>query len=132
MARILLIEPNKLLGRTYATALQHVGHNVILTDSAQAAVNAADCGSPDIVVMELQLVGHNGIEFLYEFRTYSEWQQIPVLIHSLVPPTEFSTNLVLWGELSASAYLYKPRTSLQQLIRAVNLYALSAGQLAAA
>lgn len=119
MARILLIEPNTILAKTYQAALQHAGHEVILTDNAQGAINGADQATPELVVMELQLTAHNGVEFLYEFRSYPDWQEVPVIIHSLIPKRAFDPGLALWRELNISDYLYKPQTSLHQLLRAV-------------
>src|SRR5665213_2435889 len=117
MAQILLVEPDRLLARTYAEALSGDGHEVVVAANAQAAVSSADTTRPDLVILELQLIEHSGIEFLYEFRSYQEWQDIPVLIHTMVPPTEFADSReILAGELSVNIYLYKPRTSLRQLI----------------
>lgn len=100
------------------------GHAVTVCASAQSAIFAADDETPDVVVLELQLIEHSGIEFLYEFRSYPEWQAIPALVLSHVPPAEFSTSRqVLSGELGVRGYHYKPQTSLQVLCRAVNQYA---------
>lgn len=67
--------------------------------------------------MELQLVGHSGIEFLYEFRSYPDWQNVPLIIHTHVPPSEFAgARDLLMKELGAHTYLYKPHTSLKKLL----------------
>jgi len=120
MAQILLVEPDKILAETYGQALASAGHQVAVRAGAQAAILAADQAQPDLVILELQLVEHSGIEFLYEFRSYGEWQAIPVIIHSSVPPAEFTDSWpILQGQLGVNAYLYKPHASLQQLINAV-------------
>lgn len=119
MARILLIEPDRLLAGSYAQALQLAGHQVNAASSAQAAILTADAVTPDLVILELQLVEHSGIEFLYEFRSYPDWQNIPVLIQTQVPQSEFAGSWqLLQKELGVQAYLYKPRTSLRQLVSA--------------
>lgn len=119
MARILLVEPDRLLARTYYQALAGDGHQVMPAAGAQSAITAADQAQPDLVILELQLIEHSGIEFLYEFRSYLEWQAIPVLIHTNVPPGEFSGSWdILARELGVDVYLYKPRTSLKQLLAA--------------
>jgi DNA-binding response OmpR family regulator len=126
MARILLIEPDRLLARTYLAALQAVGHGVTVCASAQAAIFAADETLPDLVILELQLIEHSGIEFLYEFRSYAEWRATPVIICSHVPPTEFASSIgLLQRELGVRAYYYKPRTSLRELLAAVHEHTLS-------
>lgn len=123
MAQILLIEPDRLLGETYAQALISDGHRVIACAGAQAAILAADQNRPDMVILELQLIKHSGLEFLYEFHSYSEWQPVPVLIQTSVPPGEFAENWqLLKNELGIQAYLYKPTTTLGQLVARVNEY----------
>lgn len=120
MPNILLIEPDRLLAQTYHQVLTEAGHQVVACAGAQAAVMAADKIRPDLVILELQLVEHSGIEFLYEFRSYPEWQTIPVLIHTHVPPAEFNESWPILGrELGVDIYLYKPRTSLRQLLATV-------------
>lgn len=116
---VLLIEPDRILAKTYRTALEAAGHTVATTGSAQTAVHLADEQLPDAVVLELQLAHHNGVEFLYEFRSYPEWQQVPVIIHTFVPLTELKDSPTLAGELGVSHLLYKPATSLEQLCQAV-------------
>jgi DNA-binding response OmpR family regulator len=117
MAQILLIEPDRLLTETYYQALVAAGHQVAACAGAQAAITAADQARPDLVILELQLIEHSGIEFLYEFRSYPEWQSIPVLIQTQVPPGEFADSWqLLRHELGINAYLYKPQTSLRQLL----------------
>ncbi len=123
MANILFIEPDRILAETYYQALTSAGHNVIVTPSAQTAIMVADQFKPDLIVLELQLIEHSGIEFLYELRSYLDWQKLPVIVQSQVPPGEFANNWrLLKQELGIAAYLYKPNTSLQQLINAVQDY----------
>lgn len=120
MAKVLLIEPDRVLADTYRRALQTAGHHVYICASAQAGVLAADQVNPDLVVLELQLVAHNGAEFLYEFRSYPDWQQVPVIVHTHVPPAHFGGSLpAIRQQLGICEYLYKPTTTLRQLLGAV-------------
>jgi DNA-binding response OmpR family regulator len=123
MMQILLVEPDRVLAKTYAEVLIAAGHHVVAAATAQSAVQAADAVVPDLVILELQLIEHSGIEFLYEFRSYVDWQDIPVLIHSHVPPAEFNDAAQqLKTELGVRAYLYKPHTSLRELLAHVSQY----------
>lgn len=109
-----------MLSETYVQALTNAGHQVRVARTAQAAIHAADELTPDAVVLELQLVAHSGIEFLYEFRSYADWQKIPVVVVSNVPPQEFNQSIdALKTRLGVRAYLYKPATNLKRLLRAV-------------
>ncbi|HET6924906.1 MAG TPA: response regulator [Candidatus Saccharimonadales bacterium] len=123
--KILLVEPDATLARIYRLALEHDAHQVRTAATAQEGIQVADAWRPELVILELQLVSHSGIEFLYEFRSYDDWQSIPVIIHSFIPPAEFVASRVLCDELGIADFLYKPRTSLQQLRRRVGQNVLS-------
>jgi DNA-binding response OmpR family regulator len=112
---ILLIEPNRLLGNTYRQSLKNAGHKVTLTPGALRAIQAVDKRQPDLIILELQLIGHSGVEFLYEFRSYPEWHHIPVILHTMVPPQSLQISETLLEQLNINAYLYKPSTTLRTL-----------------
>ncbi|TAH32286.1 response regulator transcription factor [Candidatus Saccharibacteria bacterium] len=116
---ILLIEPDVLLAESYTRAFEAAGHSVAVARSAQTAVHTADEQQPDVVVLELQLPMHNGVEFLYEFRSYPEWLHVPVIIHSFTPPSEYDQAATLERELGVQRCLYKPETSLANLCATV-------------
>jgi len=117
---VLLLEPNTLLAQTYTQALQQDGFSVAHAASAQTAVFAADKHQPDVVILELQLPEHSGLEFLHEFRSYPEWKDVPVIVHSMLPPTQtIQVEESLRRDLGVKALLYKPRTSLTQLLQTV-------------
>ena len=121
MSQILLLEPDRLLSKTYLDALKSVGHKVQVCHSAQFAIMCADEIKPNVVIMELQLVSHGGIEFLYEFRSYIDWQKIPIIILTNVPTIEFSdSQQLLEDELKVEMYLYKPHTNLNKLLQSIN------------
>jgi DNA-binding response OmpR family regulator len=118
VSRILLIEPDYILGSIYRKAFEDIGHQVILANGAQSGIMAADKAKPDLVILEIQLVEHSGIEFLYEFMSYCEWQDVPVVINTHVPISEFVGSWDILKEvLGIKEYLYKPQTSLTRLLK---------------
>lgn len=122
--KILLLEPDKVLADTYRQLLMSQGHKVVMCATAQAAIFAADDLQPDLVITELQLTSHSGIEFLYEFRSYDDWTDVPVMILTNVPAGEFAGSWeLLKNELGVASYHYKPLTSLRTLLRSVNALA---------
>lgn len=118
--KVLLIEPDKKLGGTYQRALEAVGHDVVVAAHAQDAVHAADQKRPELVVLELQLTAHNGIEFLYEFRSYPEWRGIPVILLTMVSPGSLQITDDMMASFGIVRCLYKPATTLKQLVSAVS------------
>ena len=120
MTNIILIEPDPILAKIYTAALKDAGHNVAYSRHAQSAVHLADQKPPQLIILELQLPGHNGIEFLYEFRSYPEWQDVPVILHTLVRTRDLEAQLPRFEHLGIVGYLYKPATNLRQLVQSVN------------
>ncbi len=116
---ILLVEPDKKLGVIYASGLEAAGHSVQWAAHAQDAVHLADANRPELIILELQLAGHNGIEFLYEFRSYPEWQGIGVVLLTLVPPASLQITQAMMDRLGIIGCLYKPATTIKQLVSVI-------------
>lgn len=115
--KVLLIEPDKVLGQTLETALQQAGHAVSWLRNAQKALDALDERVPDLIILEIQLNTHNGIEFLYEIRSYVEWQDIPTIVHTINPKALDTAFASAFEQLGVRSVLYKPRTSITQLLQ---------------
>lgn len=116
---VLLLEPDRALAKTYHDLLVTRGLRVVVAHHAQDAIGCADAQTPTVVVADVQLGEHNGLEFLYEFRSYAEWRSIPVVVLTGVPPH----NLLITGQhmdqLGIYACLYKPATTLRKLQQVV-------------
>lgn len=117
MGRIVLIEPDVVLAQQYQKAITDDANEVVVTHSAATALSALD-EPADMIILELQLGSHNGIEFLYEIRSYQDLATIPVVVLSNVNPS-YVTTAQGYELLGISEYLYKPQTSLQQLKRTI-------------
>lgn len=113
--QILLIEPDKILASQTEEFLASKGYQVTVAHTAQVAIVEADRKSPDIVVLEVLLTKHSGIEFLYEFRSYTEWQNVPVIIFSRVTKSELGLFAKTLSDLHIRGVLYKPTASLDKL-----------------
>jgi CheY-like chemotaxis protein len=119
MANVLLVEPDRILAKNYLSALKSAGHDVVWRSSGQAAVHAADEVRPDVILLELQMPGHNGLEFLYELRSYPEWQDIAVILLTMVPDMALRSEEPILERLGVKGYLYKPQTKLRHVVLAV-------------
>lgn len=119
MAKVLIVEPDKVLAGHYAAALRQAGHETRLSHAAQEAINVTDSWMPDVVLLELQLGRHNGVEFLYELRSYTEWQHLPVVVNTLIPITNPGIRILLQGDQAVRAYHYKPATKLADILASI-------------
>ncbi len=121
---ILLVEPDQILGGAVQSALVASSYDVVWRRTAQTALDALDApsasGLPDLIILELQLGLHNGIEFLYEIASYPEWQHISVIVHTINAKAQDEIYGESFGQLKVKAILYKPKTSTTQLVRVVN------------
>lgn len=121
MARVLLIETDHNLAANVGEYLRRDGYEVIWHKDPQAAIESADIEHPEIVVLDLVLSSHNGVEFLYELRSYPEWQRLPVIIFSNVTQAELEASHQGLAQLDIAAYHYKPITRLDELAQSVKL-----------
>lgn len=118
MPSILLLEPDALLANQYTKALQSQDYHVRTAIDAATALQRIDETVPAALVLELQLGQHNGLELLYEIRSYEDLRALPVIILSLVEPDHI-VSVPSYKHLHIAAYLYKPDTSLDKLCRVV-------------
>ncbi|HET9721663.1 MAG TPA: response regulator [Candidatus Saccharimonadales bacterium] len=117
--RVLLIEPDRPLADHIAAFLSRADFTVETHSDPQAAIMIADANSPDIVIMDLLMASHSAIEFLYEFRSYPEWQGVPVIVLSSLSEDElrpFSQSLC---QLNIHKHIYKPHIQFNALVREV-------------
>lgn len=117
---VLLVEPDLILARMYRQAFEQDGYDVSHVADAQSAINMADKQRPNVVVLEMQLTLHSGAAFLYEFRSYVDWFDIPVVLHTLIPISRLQPYQRALDELGVSDVLYKPETSLQSLLSVIS------------
>lgn len=82
MRSILVIEPDKPLANALYRKLISMKFNVTLAHNVSSAISEVDLNKPDLVILELQLPINNGIEFLYEMKSYPDMFSIPVIIYS--------------------------------------------------
>lgn len=123
--QILLIEPDVVLANTYCDTFRRLGYRVDHERNAAAAIATADVCRPDMVIMELQLAAHSGAAFLYEFRSYTDWQHIPIIVHTLLPPDALAVFEQTFHELGVKDVLYKPQTTLRRLVDCVQKHVVS-------
>ncbi|MDQ3123334.1 MAG: response regulator [bacterium] len=115
MSYVLLLEPNHILGDQYSKYLKKHGYQIKWCQTGQQAIFKTDFSKPNLIITELLLAAHNGIEFLYELRSYPEWQDIPVIILSRLQRSQLAVSDKMLDELGVQHFLYKPETSLKRL-----------------
>ena len=118
--RLLLIEPDNTISTILAKEVANDAVSVSVVHTAEQAIAASDDHAPDVVVTELALADHSAMGFLYEFRSYPEWQRIPVIVYSKHELTRAILGSRDWKLLNIYRYLYKPKVSLRQVTAAIH------------
>ena len=126
MAQILLIEPDKILAGHIRDYFADANHKVAAHNDLQQAIAAVDRTQPSLVILELQLAGRSGIEFLYEFRSYPDLQTVPIIIYSSLKQEEIAAYGGVFRDLGVSDILYKPEARLNVLLKMAENHLASA------
>ena len=119
---VLVIEPNRVMAQCIAKELAKDNMSTVVVSSAEGALEYAAEHTPDAVITEMSLPGHSGLEFIYEFRSYSEWQDIPLVINTSVKIPGFITQTFDWDLLNITEYIYKPKRHISDLRSAITLH----------
>ena len=120
--RVLILEPDKQLAQIISKYLKGIGLKVDVANSAEQAISLADNHRPDLVCLELIMDGHNGLEFIYEFKSYQDWLDVPIVIYSEFSSEELAVNPKLLRLMDVKDHLYKPTSSLEELSKTILKY----------
>ena len=115
---VLVVEPDELLAKTYRRILTDSGYYVRSSTNAQDAIIDIDSTKPDVILVEIQLRLHNGIELLNEIRSYPDLSEIPIIVLTYVPEASFS-SLLNDKQLKFVKYLHKSQATHQDILFAV-------------
>jgi DNA-binding response OmpR family regulator len=114
MNNILLLEPDRVTAKSIKSILEDKNITVSVAKDSQSAIYLADKKRPDLVIVELAVADQNGVAFLHEFRSYMDWKNIPIIVHSYLPSV-LSSPENIWKSLGIKKVLYKPQTNLKTL-----------------
>ena len=119
MAHIVILEPDRTLAKCIQDACEQRHMTAHIAINADDAIEHADLHKPDAVITELSLAGHSGSEFIYEFRTYPDWLDIPLYVFSSMRISEPIQTSRDWKLLGITEFVYKPDVSLHELVERV-------------
>ena len=118
---ILLIEDDDWLAEMYSDALTfNKMCNVKRARTAEEALQVLDtCPEIELIILDMFLPAHNGVEFLHELASYSDINPTPVVVLSSVSQHDFAMDPERWQHYGVVQYLYKPHTKPQDLVSAI-------------
>jgi len=119
MAKILIIEDEKILSEMYYDKFSQAGYEVFLAFDAQEGLSLAKKKKPDLVILDVLLPRENGISFLAKLRSEPKISSIPVIAFSNydVPETRKEAEA-----LGVKDYLIKTSYTPQEMVEKVKNY----------
>ena len=116
MALILFVDDDTYTLETLTKAAELLGHQAIVADSYQAALDLVLETTPDLIFTDMHLTGKDGISLMQQLKSQSSTAAIPVIVLSASPEVATVEEAQAAGAL---AYLHKPvrLTTLQEVIR---------------
>lgn len=82
MKKVLLIDDDPVIGTTYGRKLRTAGYDVHVAGDGTEGLLALKDFRPDVVLLDLDMPGLNGIEWLREIRSYPTLRHLPVVVLS--------------------------------------------------
>ena len=77
--QVLVVEDNERNMRLFRDVLQSAGHRTLEATTGERAVELAGEHGPDLVLMDIQLPGIDGVEALSRLRSDERTRAVPVL-----------------------------------------------------
>ncbi|MFM8272240.1 MAG: response regulator [Gemmata sp.] len=103
--RILIIEDERGLTQTLNWFFNKEGYQVTVSGDGAEGLRKAQTGLPDVVLLDLNLPGMNGLDVCRELRAGERTRDIPIII--ITAKTE-ETDQVVGYSLGADDYVNKP------------------------
>jgi two-component system cell cycle response regulator DivK len=116
MSLILIVEDNEKNLKLVRDVLQVKGYRTLDTTTAEEGIKVAVEKKPDLILMDIQLPGMNGIEALKVLRADPATLAIPVIA---VTASVMQQDRTLITEAGFDAYVSKP-ISIKEFLEAVN------------
>ena len=118
MAKVLIIEDNATNLKLATFVLHSVGHTVLSAADAEAGLTAARTERPDLILMDVQLPGMNGLEATAQLKADEATRTIPVLALTALAMKGDEERILAAG---CDGYIAKPMRY-QELLETVNAH----------
>ena len=113
MKKILFVEDESALQRTFSDALSGEGYEVISALDGETGLRLAKELKPDLIILDLVLPKIHGLDVLRKLRASEETNSIPVIILTNLEDIKDVEKSI---ELGATTYLVKSQYSLEEVI----------------
>lgn len=116
MAKILIVEDEKLLNEAYELVLKKEGHTVAKAFNGEEALDAIKKHVPDLILLDLRMPKMDGVTFLRELMPIENYPDIKIIIFSNYDEQKEIDEAFRYG---ATRYILKAWSSPTELIKVV-------------
>jgi len=116
MKKILFIEDESALQKTFGDILKNKGYGVLKALDGESGLRSAKGERPDLILLDLILPKMDGFEVLKELKENEETKNIPVIILTNLEETEDIQKAL---ELGATTYLVKSSYTLEEVVNKI-------------
>ena len=116
MKKILFIEDEEALQKTFGDVLKKEDYKVINALNGEIGIRMAKTENPDLILLDIMLPGIDGFEVLRELKSNPNTKNIPVIIlTNLEKPNDVEKAL----SLGATTFLVKTNYGLEDLVEKI-------------
>jgi len=102
-----MVDDDPLIHRLYQHHLEQAGFRQVGANNGSAALMAAHCEQPEVIVMDIFMAGMDGLTALRELKSSPATREIPVLIMT-ANASAHHTRRQEAAALGAAAFMPKP------------------------
>lgn len=126
MFRILIIEDDSIMQRAIRDTLKAEGHDILISRDGEAGLVSALADKPDLIVLDVNMPGIDGLETCRRLKADGRTRHIPVII--LTGEARDVAQRVEGLDLGAEDYMFKPFSPRVLAERVSSILKLSFGQ----
>ncbi|MBI2041825.1 MAG: response regulator [Candidatus Nealsonbacteria bacterium] len=116
MKKILFIEDESALQKTFSDILTQEGHEMISATDGEEGVRLAAAEKPDLILLDLILPKINGFEVLKKLKGGITTRDIPIIV---LTNLEGAGDIEKAMEMGATTYLVKANYSLEEVLQKI-------------
>ena len=113
MKKILFIEDESALQKTFGEVLGQEGYQVISALDGESGLRLAKSEKPDLILLDLVLPKVHGFEVLKTLKGNEETKNIPIIVLTNLEAIEDVDKAI---EIGATTYLVKAQYSLEEVL----------------
>jgi two-component system cell cycle response regulator len=104
-AKIMVADDDQTLLKTLVYILKGQGHDVVPVEGGERLIEALRAERPDLLMLDIMMPRVDGLQLLERIRSDPEYEGLPVLMISSMPPEEATTRSL---GLGADDFIPKP------------------------